>query len=119
MPVTKHPERHYRKEPIIPFLKGPVPLSWLALANAAGGSALPVGLCLWYLKGMNGATGELGVTRKRAKDTFGIGERALSRGLVRLESAGLITTTRGKGKAIRVTIVTDGPTKPKPQEPPL
>ena len=35
-----------------PLLSGPVPMAWLAAANAAGGSALALGLALWFQRGM-------------------------------------------------------------------
>ena len=100
-----HPNKHYGKKPSALFLMGPVPLSWCKAAIEAGGSALAVGVCLWHLKGMKKSPEDLIITRKRAKETLGIGEDSLSRGLDRLETAGLITTTRGRGKAIRVTII--------------
>lgn len=100
-----HPNRQYDKKPSAPFLLGPVPLSWCKAAIEAGGSASAVGLCLWHLKGMKKSPEDLTVTRKRAKEILGIGKDALTRGLDRLETAGLITTTRSQGKAIRVTII--------------
>lgn len=93
---------------------GPVPLSWFKAAIEAGGSALAVGLCLWYLKGMTKSLEDLIITRKRAKETLGIEKDGLSRGLDRLETAGLITTTRSRGKAIRVTIIMTVPDPSKP-----
>ena len=106
MPVTSaHPTRSLARKPVMLFLKGPVPLPWLVAAQNAGGTALSVGIFLWHLMGMTGSPEDLVVTRKRAKDVMGIGKDALSRGLDRLEAAKLITTTRGQGKAIRVTIL--------------
>jgi len=110
LPVTPpHPNRNYHKQPSAPFLLGPVPLSWCKAANEAGGSAMDVGLCLWHLKGMKKSPEDLIITRKRAMEILGIRKDALSRGLDRLETAGLITTTRSQGKAIRVTIITAVP----------
>ena len=106
-----HPTRSFSQKPIALFLKGPVPLPWLSMAQHAGGTALGVGVFLWHLKGMTGTTENLVVTRKRAKETMGLGRDALSRGLDRLEAAELITTTRGRGKAIRVTILPASPTE--------
>jgi len=70
---------------------------------------MDVGLCLWHLKGMKKSPEDLIITRKRAMEILGIRKDALSRGLDRLETAGLITTTRSQGKAIRVTIITAVP----------
>jgi len=76
-------------------------------AEKAGGSALKVGLLLWHLKGIKKTTENLVVTRKLAWDRLKIGRSALARGLGRLEVANLITASRGRGKAIRVTINTE------------
>lgn len=72
---------------------------------STGGSALVVGLLLWYLQGMKKYPDDLVVTRARAKDTFGISKERLYRGLNNLESARLIRTNRGAGRAIRVIII--------------
>ena len=105
MVVTSHPYRNYHKGPGAPFIKGPVPLSWMRRAIAAAGTASDVGLYLWHLKGLRRTHEDLVVTRKGAWDKLGIGRFALARGLTRLETAGLIViTSRGVGKAIRVTI---------------
>jgi hypothetical protein len=106
-----HPTRRFSQKPVVLFLKGPVPLPWLAMAQHAGGTALCVGIFLWHLKGLTGTPENLVITRKRAKDTMGLGRDALSRGLDRLEVAKLIATTRGRGKAIRVTILPASPTE--------
>ncbi len=106
MSVTpSHPIRHVTHKPGVLFLRGPVPILWLAAARKAGGTALAVGILLWHLGGMKDAPEELVVTRKRAEDVMGLGRDALSRGLKRLEDVNLITTARGRGKAIRVTIL--------------
>jgi DNA-binding GntR family transcriptional regulator len=77
----------------------------LKAAQNAGGSALVVGLLLWYLQGMKKYPDDLVVTRARAKETFGISKERLYWGLNNLESAGLIRSSRGVGRAIRVTII--------------
>lgn len=64
-----------------------------------------VGLYLWYLRGLRQTTQDLVITRKGADDKLGIDKDALYRGLGRLETAGLITTIRGRGKSRRVTII--------------
>jgi hypothetical protein len=87
------------------YLSGVVLLLWLVAADEAGGTAANVGLLLWHLKGIQKTTEKLVVTRKVAWNRLKIERMALTRGLERLEKAGLITTYRGRGKAIRVTIV--------------
>jgi hypothetical protein len=87
------------------YLSGTIPLPWLVLAHEGGGSALVVGLLLWHLKGIKKTAENLTVTRKVAWERMRINRCALARGLERLENANLITTRRGRGKAIRVTIL--------------
>lgn len=99
------------------FLSGIIPLLWLVEAYKIGGSAERVGLLLWHLKGIKKTSKNLVVTRKVAWDRLKIGRGALTRGLDRLVAANLITTTRGRGKAIRVTILSASSTKPQHQEP--
>jgi hypothetical protein len=101
------------------YLSGTVLLLWLVEADKAGGSALKVGLLLWHLKGIKKTTENLVVTRKVAWDRLRIGRSALARGLSRLEAANLITTIRGRGKAIRVTILSLRPTEAQPCAPQL
>jgi hypothetical protein len=117
MPITPaHPTRNFSQKPTRLFVKGPIPLQWLTTAQKSGGTALAVGILLWHLWGMKDAPGALVVTRKRAKDIMGLGRDALSRGLDRLENAGLVTTTRGRGQAIRVTIRSVSPAEAHPHE---
>ena len=45
----------YKTRQIEPFLRGPVPMSWLMEAfKVAGGGGLMLGLRLWWVKGMTG-----------------------------------------------------------------
>jgi hypothetical protein len=111
-----HPNRHYHKMPGKSFLKGPVPLLWLTASLKAGGSAAAVGLYLWYLRGLRKTSEDLIVTRRGALAALGVKERTLRRGLGKLETAGLVSTTRGRGKAIRVTLLRlEGPPTPATQ----
>jgi len=115
-----HPTRVlYKKFDGQYYLSGTVPLLWMVAAEGAGGTAPKVGLLLWHLKGLRKTPENLVVTRKVAWDRLKIGRMALTRGLKRLESAKLITTTRGRGKAIRVTILPVSPTEPQDQELPV
>jgi len=111
VPLTfSHPTQFSRKKFTGHYyLSGAVPLPWLVEADRAGGSALKVGLLLWHLKGIKKTPENLAVTRKVAWDRLKIGRSALARGFDRLEDSGLITTTRGQGKAIRVTLLPINP----------
>lgn len=105
----KNPTGHY-------YLSGTVPMIWLVEAGKAGGSAQRVGLLLWHLKGIKKTKENLVVTRKVAWDRLRIGRSSLARGLGRLAAANLITTTRGRGRAIRVTILPASPKEPQQKE---
>jgi hypothetical protein len=88
-----------------PFLRGPIPLAWLARAHEAGGSALAVGLALWFVRGVSKKLGPMKVdssTRRRfrlSRDQTGYGLRAL-------EAAGLARyVVRGRGHCAVVEIL--------------
>ena len=91
-----------------PFLRGPIPLEWLARAHAAGGSALAVGLALWFVRGVSGRRAPVKVdssVRRRfelSRDQTGYGLRAL-------EAAGLVARVKkGRGRCA-VAEILDGP----------
>lgn len=88
-----------------PFLRGPIPLAWLARAHEAGGSALAVGLALWFVRGVSGKPSPVKVgssVRRRfllTPDQSGYGLRSL-------EAAGLIRyVKKGRGRCPVVEIV--------------
>jgi DNA-binding transcriptional ArsR family regulator len=90
--------RHHRSR----FLKGPVPWDWIIRASELPGRALIVGLCLWRL---SGAVGNRTVTFGNAElQPFGIDRAAKSRALAVLESAGLVTVERKRGRLPIVTL---------------
>jgi hypothetical protein len=86
------------------FLKGPIPLDWLAEAAILPGKALHVGLLLWYLAGLNKRRGDLPLSPSQLP-VFGLNRYSAYRGVIRLEAAGLVTVARQRGRAPRVTLV--------------
>jgi hypothetical protein len=95
-----------RPQPGGKFLKGPIPMDWLARAAALPGKALAVGLAVWFEAGCVGRAevtlslsriGRLGLTKNTAR-----------RGLVALERAELVGVDRRPGRAPRVTLVNPG-----------
>ena len=85
------------------FLKGPVPMDWLARAATLSGKALHLGVVLWFRAGLldsltltlsNGDLAVLGVARD-----------AKYEGLERLRDAGLIAVAQRPGCAPTVTII--------------
>lgn len=112
-PPPKPGRQKTRRTTAQPFLRGPIPLWWLARAHKAGGSALAVGLALWFVRGVSGKAGPVKVdssTRRRlelSRDQTGYGLRAL-------EADGLIRyVKKGRGHCAVVEIVErpggDGP----------
>ena len=107
LPPPPAPGRPKKKRAHVtePFLRGPVPLAWLARAHAAGGSALAVGLALWFVRGVSGKRAPVKVdssVRRRfelSRDQTGYGLRAL-------EAAGLAQyVTKGRGRCAVVEIL--------------
>ena len=86
------------------FLRGPVPLNWLAEAAKLPGKTLHVGVLLWFRAGLTrNVTVHLTGTVAR---TFGLDRYAKSRALRQLERKGLITVDRRVGRNPVVTILT-------------
>lgn len=83
--MTTTPPRFIKHEP---FLRGPVPLSWLATAAKLPGQAFQVGVYVWYLAGLNNtitvkiSTGQLSY--------FGVKRQCVYRALDALQSAKLL-----------------------------
>lgn len=87
-----------------PFLKGPIPLAWLAQAAQLPGKTLQVGLLLWYVAGIAKRRDGL-VLPGTVRDAWGIARWAYYEALARLEAAGLVSVVReGKQSAV-VTIL--------------
>jgi|ABSN01.1.fsa_nt_gi hypothetical protein len=87
-----------------PFLKGPVPLSWLAKAASLRKPALPAGICLWFHRGVSGQTRirVSGSVRKK----LGLSAGQMLRGLRALSKANLIRFEKsGRGRCAVVEIV--------------
>ena len=85
------------------FIKGPIPVEWLQRANLLGGPCSALATALWFGWGISkgapfrvthGLLNQLGVNLRS-------GRRALST----LESAGLVSVKRGRGRCPVVTIL--------------
>ena len=85
------------------FLKGPVPLTWLALAGQQPGKALHVAIVLRFLAGVAGNSTV--ALSGAVLATFGVDRRAGHRGLGALERAHLVTVQRHRGRQPRVTLL--------------
>jgi len=98
----RHEERAHRRAGA--FLKGPIPLKWLARASALPGKSLAVGLAIWYCAGLRQRQDDLTLCRSTL-DRFGVSRQAGYRGLRLLEQAGLVAAVRQRGCCPRVDIL--------------
>jgi hypothetical protein len=85
------------------FIKGPVDFAWLSAAQKLGVTALWLGLCLWFLRGLKGSDSFL-VSNIVAQE-WGLLPDAKSRALRKLEMARLIAIERRGKRSPRVTLV--------------
>ena len=97
---SSRPPRHRQGER---FLKGPIPLYWLRRAASLGGKTLAVAVVICF---------KAGLTKKRTVrltgkllTEFSVGRKAGSRGLKKMESAGLVSVERHAGRCPMVTIL--------------
>jgi hypothetical protein len=96
---NRRPPRH---RPGGQFLKGPIPLAWLAAAGRLPHRALHVGILLWFEAGCRKART---VTFCLARgETMGLGMDTARRALRELERAGLVTIQRRPGRGLGVTL---------------
>jgi hypothetical protein len=104
LPTAPRPgqRRRLRTEP---FLRGPIPLAWVATAAQLRKPALPAGLGLWFVRGVSKKTGPIRVSaavRKKVRQSAG----QMLRGLRALEGAGLVRFVKdGRGRCPVVEIV--------------
>jgi hypothetical protein len=107
LPPNPAPGRPKKNRPpgTEPFLRGPIPLAWLARAHAAGGSALAVGLGLWFVRGVSGKRGPVKVDSS-VRRRFELSSDQTGYGLRALEAAGLARyVKKGRGRCAVVEIV--------------
>ena len=96
-------EKKLGKKSNCPFLKGPIPIHWLASAKKASPTALSVGLYLWHLSGLTKKK-----TFKATNHTlpmWRLDRYAKYRGLKELEKSGLIKVKRQNKMSPEVTIL--------------
>ena len=85
------------------FVRGPLPVDWLARAAALPGQALAVGLAIWFRRGI-----ERRLTfplYPSALGRFHVNRWSSYRALTALEKAGLATVQRQRGRSPVVTIL--------------
>ena len=88
-----------------PFIKGPIPLAWIAASVPLRKPALAAGLALFFLRGVKGKNGPFRIDRSLRR-RFNLTNSQMLRGLRSLEAAGLIRfTTTGRGHCPVVEIL--------------
>jgi len=95
-----------------PFIRGPVWVDWIARAHEAGGSAVTVGLALWFKQGFFGQTPSVGMksievnVASALRKKFRLTPDQTRRGLKALEAVGLVKYVKGgRGRCAVVKIV--------------
>jgi hypothetical protein len=86
------------------FLRGPIPLRWLLKASTLRGSALAVGVLVWFRSGLERRKVGLTVPRQ-LREAAGISRFSFARGLRALASASLVEVVHSPGRGARVGIV--------------
>ena len=84
------------------FIKGPIPLKWMTKAAGMEGKTLHVAVALWFLAGLKRSR-KVALFQSKLK-LFNISRQASYRALLRLESAGLVSVERRRGRSPVVTI---------------
>ena len=107
-PTPKAPQR-------APFLKGPVPISWLQKASSLPGKCLAVGTVLWFRAGLE-RSGSVSLNLSRLNE-WGLTKDSARRALNALEGAGLVRVLRRPGRKPLVTILTANGTSSVPGAP--
>jgi hypothetical protein len=102
--LAARPSKLPRHRPGEAFLKGPIPMAWLALAARLPGRALHTGLVLWYWAGITKRR-VVAPSLSRAEREFGVSRTALARGLAALEHADLVSVDRRAGRKPVVTLL--------------
>ena len=89
-----------------PFLGGPVPMAWLAAANAAGGSAMALGIALWFHRGLRKKYGPILRVNAAVRKAMDLTPDQARRAIATLASKGLIHIhTGGRGRCTEVEIL--------------
>ncbi|NBT36087.1 MAG: hypothetical protein EBT03_11245 [Betaproteobacteria bacterium] len=117
LPTSRNPVKHQARQ-LEPFLRGPVPIAWLARAASLRKPALTAGLCLWFQRGVKGSSGPIEV-RAHVRRRLNISAGQMLRGLRALEAASLIRFEKsGRGRCPTVQIVDSSTFSTNGQSPP-
>jgi hypothetical protein len=103
--VGNSPKIKRKSKTVGAFIRGPIPMDWLSKASRIPRrNAVLVGLVLFHLAGMRSERNGLVLCVERCKP-FGLGRKAVQRGLADLETNGLVRVDRSSGRCPRVDLV--------------
>ena len=88
------------------FLKGPVLMQWLELAEACPGKGIQIAIAIWHMVGMTGS--RTIKIPKAVLQQLGISRYALYRALPGMEEVGLISVLRMPGASPAITVLDVG-----------
>jgi hypothetical protein len=86
------------------FLRGPIPLWWLAAASRLGGKALHIGMYVWYLAGLHDCM-RVKVSISKLQDMGVKNRQAAYQALAALEFHHLLFVERRPGCCPVVTLI--------------
>ena len=89
------------------FIKGPIPLGWITKAAGVEGKTLHVAIALWFLAGLKRSR-KVALSQSTLR-LFGVSRQASYRALKRLETVGLVSVDRHRGRNPIVTILMNYP----------
>jgi DNA-binding transcriptional ArsR family regulator len=87
------------------FYTSYVSMPWMLAAITLGARAAKVGMLLWWLVGVRGHVLEGISVRADHREKCGISRFNYSKGLSRLEQAGLVKVEREAGKASKISLI--------------
>lgn len=92
------------------FIRGPIPLEWVARASRGGGKgkALHLAMLIWHKCGLEKQSRTVKIGAKELRQ-FGIERHALYRASSKLEGLGLVAINRKAGASYTFTILDIAP----------
>lgn len=104
-PFDKNPKHQTPARLVgVQFLRGPIPVLWLAIASDCGKAAAKVALALWHQSGMAKRATTVQLSNV-VMGRWNVSDKAKSRALKKLKDAGLVTTRRIGNQSIEVTLL--------------
>lgn len=94
-------------------LAGPIPMAWMTRADAAGGSALALGIALWFQRGVSRRSTRIIRVNAAVRKTMNLTPDQTRRAVAALACHGLIRVhSGGRGRCAQVEILDDRGSEP-------